>query len=86
MRVLIALAATAALAACAASQPPAPAGAEAGKAVQMEGEASLNGPATTGTRLSKKGNERLVRTVGNRVYREEEQIRSLGNDIGPVSR
>jgi len=26
-----------------------------------------------------------VRTVGNKVYREEEQIRSLGNDVGPRS-
>ncbi len=85
MRVLIALAAAAALSACATSKPQAEATAASGKTVQLEGENSLNGPVSTGTRLSKKGNDRIVRSVGNKVYREEEQIRSLGNVVGPVS-
>jgi len=82
MKLLLSASAALALAACASAPPPA-ADAQAGKGVQMAGETSLNGPAQTGTRMARKGNERVVRTIGNQTFKEDAaDIHTIGNTMG----
>ncbi len=48
------------------------------------GEESLKGPLETGTRVSRKGNDRMVKTIGNSGYRDDDakDIKSIGNSVG----
>ncbi|MFY9512011.1 MAG: hypothetical protein WAQ05_13670 [Rubrivivax sp.] len=53
-------------------------------ATAQAGEKSLNGPITTGSRLNR-GTERAVRVIGSQAFRDENEIRSIGNDVGARS-
>ena len=72
------------LGACASSAPTDTTTATA-KPTQVAGETSLNGPVTTGTRLNR-GTERSVRVIGSQSFKDDNDIRSIGNDIGARSR
>jgi hypothetical protein len=83
MKTLIAIASALLLSACAGTPPPAAATAGAPAA---EPETPVNAPVSTGTRMSNRGTDRTVRSIGNAGAREDAQsVQSLGNTIGPRS-
>lgn len=46
------------------------------------GAASLKGEVQTGSRLSRIGSDRIVRSVGNQTFRDEVDVRSISNEVG----
>lgn len=69
------------LGACASSAPPATT-TTAQATPQRAGEASLNGPTSTGTRLQNRSTDRIVRVIGNQAFKEDADVKSLGNEVG----
>ena len=53
-------------------------------ATTQAGAASLKGEVQTGSRLSRIGNDRTVRSVGNQTFRDEVDVRSLGRGDPPA--
>lgn len=54
----------------------------AAPAPAQAGASSLKGEVQTGSRLSRIGSDRIVRSVGNQTFRDEVDIRSIGNEVG----
>lgn len=82
--ILVTILAASGLVACASA--PAPDAATAvSQNLQPDGAASLNGGTQTGSRLGRSAGDRMLRSVGNQSYRDDNQVRSLGNEIGARS-
>lgn len=69
------------LGACASSAPPA-ATTTAQATPQRAGEASLNGAVSTGSRLQNRSSDRIVRVIGNQAFKDDADIKSIGNEVG----
>ncbi len=77
MRTAVVTLVAATLAGCAAPAPePAPAAPQAVAAAPR---------ATTGSRLTRAGTDRSIRTIGQQELQDGEPIRSLGNEVGARS-
>jgi uncharacterized lipoprotein YajG len=77
--ILLSTAALLALAGCA-TEPATSVAASAAPA--QAGASSLKGEVQTGSRLSRIGSDRIVRSVGNQTFRDEVDVRSIGNEVG----
>ena len=75
----VTIAAALLLAACTSAPAPAP---EATQLASASTPESTEPGVLTGSRIPRKSTDRTVKAVGNQDYRTDNQIKSLGNEIG----